>query len=249
MSTPPPADDPFADEAAFEALLEQARAGSAEACTLLYERYSARMLRVIRQRFLGPHDPMRRLVDSFDLVQIAWSNLFAAIQEGKAFATERDFIEFLLAVTSNCCRNTIRTYARTQKRSLHRDRPLGPAAAQIADAEPGPAACAAAADEWQAFVNALPLVYRHVFVYACNGEPLAEIAGRLRLNLRLVQRIVARTTEKWEQRISGGGENRGAAITERYGSTAPPLACRRIEHGDAGATASGVARRRGRNAG
>jgi RNA polymerase sigma factor (sigma-70 family) len=180
----------------FAALIAQVHAGSQSAARTLYENHSEAVLAVIRD-LLEPQDPLRRRVDSTDVAQEAWRSAFEALQRGEAFPDERDFARFLHKVAANCV-GMMRRAAAANKRSLGREEPLAgrdhPAKA------PGPAELAASADHWDVFLAGLLPVDRHIVVRCFRGEPLAEIALALGLDLRFVQRLVKRAQLQWMER-------------------------------------------------
>src|SRR5207249_3189871 len=62
-------------------LLDSARAGNADACQRLYDRYSAHVLTVVRHH-LG--HPLRRAFDSADLTPQTWQAVFTEFANGNA---------------------------------------------------------------------------------------------------------------------------------------------------------------------
>jgi DNA-directed RNA polymerase specialized sigma24 family protein len=160
-------------------------------------------MRLIRSRFLRPSSQLRRLVDSTDISQEAWKAVFETIKNGKI--PEQDhFVHFLLTVTRNCSLKAIR-YLGAEKRSSGREESLERGGCQIVAMEPGPASLVASAEEWELFLADLLPVHRVVIVRALTGEPLADIAKALCLNVRAVQRILERIRGQWHASAGGPG--------------------------------------------
>jgi DNA-directed RNA polymerase specialized sigma24 family protein len=163
---------------------------------MLYEKHSSDVLAVIRD-LLGPKDPLRQRLDSVDAAQEAWLSAFEALKQGEAFADERQFERFLHKVAANCV-GTLRRTAAAEKRSLGREEPL---AGRDAPAKvPGPAELAAATDEWDLFLAELSSRDRFIVAHVFDGYRLPEIAVGMRLDLRLVQRVVQGAKWRWMER-------------------------------------------------
>jgi RNA polymerase sigma factor (sigma-70 family) len=180
----------------FAALIEQVRAGSKAAADTLYKNHSADVLAAIHD-LLGPKDPLRCREDSSDLAQDAWLSAFEALKGSEAFADEREFERFLKKIARNCVGMSRRT-ANAEKRSHAREEPL---AGRDAPAKvPGPAELAAATDEWDLFLAELSPRDRFIVAHVFDGYRLPEIAVGMRLDLRLVQRVVQDAKWRWMER-------------------------------------------------
>jgi RNA polymerase sigma factor (sigma-70 family) len=189
---PCPAAEAVGDTRLFGDLIERARAGCQDAARTLYERYNRHILSVVRRHFLPTAAPLRRDLDSGDLVQEAWGSLFAVLRQGRAFLTPEDLKRFMVTLAGNHFRKHYRARVTARKRSLNREEALDPATHDLAATGTDPAEQVAAADECQHLLAGLPEQDRPVLLAVRDGERLCEVASRLGISLRTAERIVER---------------------------------------------------------
>lgn len=171
----------------IEQLFEQARQGSQEAAQLLFDRYGRRVLERVRQRL---HFPLRRVVDSFDIVQEVRVELCVHSAPPGALHSAPAFLAYLCVLAHRKV-SEARRHFETQGRDLGRDLPLE----QLpADSEPAVQDCddLAERESWDLFEAGLPPVYRRIWVLLRAGQSQAEIADELGIGERTVRRIVSK---------------------------------------------------------
>jgi DNA-directed RNA polymerase specialized sigma24 family protein len=123
---PPSALGPAVEDhdAQWRELFARARGGDREAWDTLYRRYGEAVLRVIRHNFLPPRARLRREFDSDDLRQETFRCMFEAVCKGRRFASEHQFLVYMLKLA----RSQFGAYRRkrivAQKRTLTREEPL-----------------------------------------------------------------------------------------------------------------------------
>ena len=172
----------------FQTLLGQARAGNATACTELCLRYSSHLHRIIR-RHLNQH--LRRLFDSFDLLQDVWQELFHDVLPCRSFQTHAHFLRFLAILARNKTLKLQREQVETQCHSLAREIPLetcSPGSKAWEEKRAGPERIAEAKDEWDLLLRSLPERYRSVLLALRETYGLKEAARALHISLRTLLR-------------------------------------------------------------
>jgi RNA polymerase sigma factor (sigma-70 family) len=200
-SPPDQASTSAVDNCTFKSLFERSRLGDQEACRLLFQRYQHHVVRIIRRRLLRPKNPLRLLVDSEDLGQLAWTRVFDSIVRGHiAFASERDFLNFLLTVTENTFRKEYRFYISTSKRSLSRQESLTATnTEEMASRSDDPAQAAAASDEYWQFLDELPDEKRSVIRASLEAGGMSELARCLGQDEHAVQSLIVALQWKWDR--------------------------------------------------
>jgi RNA polymerase sigma factor (sigma-70 family) len=147
---PPPEDRPQVqaaspEEPSINILFRGMLAGDDQSARILFDAYQEMMLKVIRRRYLPVHSPLRRDLDTCDLLQEGWLSLLNAVHDDNKFQDWRDFRDFCLAVMSNRFKQYYRRRA-AQKRSIAREASLA-AGQEPAAAGRGPAEMAAENDQ------------------------------------------------------------------------------------------------------
>jgi DNA-directed RNA polymerase specialized sigma24 family protein len=170
---------------------------------------------IIRRDFLPTGDTLRQLLDSTDIFQVAMADVFQAIKRGATFADEKHFIGFLTKVIARTA-GMERRAAYAKKRSIERQQPL-PAGGEIASMAPGPAELAACADAWQHFLAGMPEPDGTVIYLRVQGDTVAEIARKLQIGERRVERVIERQRLRWEREAGAGGG--GTMISTRSKNT------------------------------
>jgi DNA-directed RNA polymerase specialized sigma24 family protein len=179
---PPASPTPGADRSGPEPIAELVRRAAGrcpEASRLLFEHYGEAVTKVIRRRFLTPRHPLRRRIDSDDLLQLAFADLFRRIEAGGTFAGEQELLNFLLCATSHHFCDEYRAGLAAQKRSLKREEPLEALRHDRPVAGADPAAETAARDEFLHRLRGLPPPQWKQLreVWECQPEELARLLG------------------------------------------------------------------------
>jgi len=178
--------------ASLRELIEQAACGDESAAREIFESYSPHLFRVIRRRFLPVWAPLRRDLDSIDLVQETWQTVFECLREGRRFLTPEEFTGFLLVTASNRFHVRYRARVKVQKRALLREEPLDPTKHDRPAAGADPAEIVANADAVAHCLAGMSERERTVLAAIGDGESLAKVAQRLGVSVRTVERSIRR---------------------------------------------------------
>lgn len=158
----------------FAELVSRFRTGSQEAARRLYDKYSRHVLRVIRRNFMPADSPLRRDIDSIDVLQEAWGTVFELLQQGKTFATEEKFIGFILAVVGDHFREFYRARVTSQKRALNREEAFDSKRHDKPEVGSDPSEHLAAEDKLRHWWDALPERQGFIVQAIHAGEPYRE---------------------------------------------------------------------------
>lgn len=180
------------EEQALHALLEGIRAGDENAARQFVDRFGGALLRVIRRR-LDPR--LRRQFDSMDFLQDVMATFLCKPPDPDAFAN----VDALYVFLTNVARNKVITAQRQRgrkKRDIRREHSLDGSAQYQAQgvrgAEPTPSQVAVAHEQWTGMVeNQTPSV-QAVAGMLREGMTYREIAEKLNIHLKTVQRVVER---------------------------------------------------------
>jgi RNA polymerase sigma factor (sigma-70 family) len=191
--------DPAAD--GLCELVRQARAGSNDAATAVYERCRAPLLAVIRGMLAKP---LHKIEDADDLLNETFAEIFRGTLSDQALHSPETLLQYMKTVARNNVRNAIRKYLCTQRFNLRAEVPLAAAPAQKAS-ELSPADHAMLAEFLEltdadlaehSFASA-QLITKYLF---CGFE-VREIAEFLHISQRHVLHLI----DKAKQQLSGGG--------------------------------------------
>ena len=168
-------------------LLARFQAGEAAAAEQLFDRYAERLTRLARSKLAAR---LAARVDPEDIVLSAYRSFFVAARGGR-FQVENggDLWRLLVEVTLHkLYRQTTRH--RAQRRSVHREQPVGDQSVwpEVAACEPTPEHAAIAAEELEAVLAALPPRGRQSLELRLQGYEQREIAVRLGCTERTVRR-------------------------------------------------------------
>jgi RNA polymerase sigma factor (sigma-70 family) len=177
---------------AFHALMLRVRAGSQEAASELCRRYDSTLRLIVRHHLA---QPVRRLIDSADIVEVAWITFFGGPYRTKQFDTPAHLIAFLTSLALSALANVNRDLRR-RRRDLRRDRSLAdPQTFAIAEgmhSKSTPLDVLATRDELDKVLADLPPKVREVLCLLRDGYSLEEVSTRLGVSTKTVSRMLAR---------------------------------------------------------
>ena len=171
-----------------QTLLEQARQGDRAAATKLFDYYAHHFLRVVRRRLT---QPLRRLMDSVDILQEARLRLYRDGLPAEVFESKETFYNYLVGLVKHVLSGAQRHYVHAKKRSLKRDVPMeGSAAAEVPEQSGAVGARLAEEEQWAQLERDLPPVYRAIVRLVRAGQTQTAIAARLHVSDRTVRRVM-----------------------------------------------------------
>jgi RNA polymerase sigma factor (sigma-70 family) len=182
-------------------LLERARQGCQQAARLLYERYGPAVQHAVRRR-LAPS--LRRHFDSADFIQSVWGSFFTSPNE-RLFPTPDALVAFLSKVAYNKVAEEarrIKTRRRDASREVSLDEasPDGHFADQLAAPTPTPSQHAQVNECWDGLRKGLSPGHRRALELKRAGHSFADIADRLGVNRKDIQRLLERLEQRLDRR-------------------------------------------------
>jgi RNA polymerase sigma-70 factor (ECF subfamily) len=191
------------DDAAreFDELMRRVRDGCPQAAEELFNRYSDAVRRVVR-RWL--EERLRRQYDSADFVQSVWGSFFHVDLDTFNFHTPSELVAFLSRMAYNkvidATRKRLGTRRRGNGQEQSLDAPSDPDAHQpLGQMVPAPthtpSQYAMADERWQQLIGSLPPGHRRILELLREGHDHVEIADRLGVDRKAVQRVVNRLRE------------------------------------------------------
>ena len=180
-------------EQEFAQLMQRLREGSEEAAQVLFERYGPHILRVVRRKL---HHKLRPQFDSIDFVQDVWASFFADRSRQATFDRPEALVRFLANMACHKVIDAFRHNVQTKKRDVDRDRPLDQVVntkdPRLAARQPTPSQVAVAKEQWDQLLDRVPEHYRPILTLLREGDTREEIARKLGLNEKTVQRVLRR---------------------------------------------------------
>jgi RNA polymerase sigma-70 factor (ECF subfamily) len=186
----------------FDALMERVRAGDQDAAREVYERYSDPVRRVVR-RWL--EERLRRQYDTADFVQSVWASFFQIPIESYTFDTPDALVAFLSRIAFHKVAGTRRKQTETQMRGDAKEVSLDaparptPGCPPLGQALPStthtPSQYVMADERWQGLINNLPPGHRRILELLREGHSHVEIADRLGIDRKVIQRVINRLLE------------------------------------------------------
>jgi RNA polymerase sigma-70 factor (ECF subfamily) len=183
------------ERAAFRALMDLVLDGSEQAIQELQERYGAHIIRAVRKRL--PRQ-LRSKFDSLDFVQDVWVSFFRT--------GEIDFQnpEHLIAFLTRMARNKVIDEARARlakRNDVGREERLDSCekrheTLRLYARDSTPSQAAMGRELWDLMLQDQPPVYREVLTLLRDGCKQDEVARRMNLSRRTVQRILYRALER-----------------------------------------------------
>jgi RNA polymerase sigma-70 factor (ECF subfamily) len=185
----------------FDDLIRRVRGGDPAAARELFERYGRYVRAVIRRRL---HRRLRSVYDSLDFTQSVWASFLQLPPERYTFATPDDLVGFLARVASNKVAEVYRQKLQTRRCDVNREVPLpegrgedGPPDGGLVNTrEPTPSQAAIAGEHWDRLLVGQSPEVRQMLQMLRDGHTKREIAERLRLHPKMIQRLL----QKLEQR-------------------------------------------------
>ena len=182
---------PEQEEHEFKLLMLRVKQGSQEAARELFERYGPHIRRVVRRKL---HQKLRSQFDSQDFVQDVWASFFGDQKQLADFERPEALIGFLANMAYNKVVDAFRHNIATQKRDVYRDRPLEKMidmeGVRLAADDPTPSQVVAGNEEWDQLLKRLPARYRAILTLLRQGDTHEQIALKLGLNVKTVQRLL-----------------------------------------------------------
>ncbi len=177
----------------FERLMAEARAGAQPAIVELIEQFGPSVLRAVRRRLARE---LRPRFDSIDFTQAVWGSFFTDSSLLTGVATPEELSGLLTKMAEHKVIDEFRRHLQTDKRDLHRERSLhsssDPELLGIADRQPTPSKVLIADERWNELLEAVPARHRDILRLRLTGLNHQEIAQRLDINERTVERVLAR---------------------------------------------------------
>jgi RNA polymerase sigma-70 factor (ECF subfamily) len=177
----------------FERLMKSASAGNLDARSELFERYGKAIQMVVRYRM---DRRLRSQFDSLDFAQDAWASFFHLPFENYTFQTPEDLVAFLTRVVSHKLIDAYRKRCRHTKKSGREFRRIQSNVDEQTARQPTPSHVAIVAEEWQRLLKDKPPKIQRALEMLRDGYSQREIAHRLGLNVKRIQRLIQRLNER-----------------------------------------------------
>jgi DNA-directed RNA polymerase specialized sigma24 family protein/predicted Ser/Thr protein kinase len=183
-------------------LLTRASAGDELAARLLYERYVARLIALVRVRLARR---LARRVDPEDVVLSAWRSFFVGARAGRWSAAESDDLWPLLVTITLRKLSHQAQHHQAQRRATGRevDGELPLEMGALAD-DPTPAQAAALLDEVEFLHAKLSSTEQRILSSKLQGAESEQIARDCGCSTRTVRRTLQHVKEQLQQRDFGG---------------------------------------------
>jgi RNA polymerase sigma factor (sigma-70 family) len=188
------------DSAFFEDLLDGLRCGDATAATVLFARYSERLIGLARKRLDGR---TRQKVDPEDVVQSVFRSFFRRQAQGQVIVADGDALWSLLAViTARKCANRVRFFRAACRNVYQENEASTDVSAAVAGADPSPQEAALLEETLQRLMSNLDARERDILTLALQGYSPREIAEQVQRSERTVQVLlhnVRRRLVQWQR--------------------------------------------------
>jgi RNA polymerase sigma-70 factor (ECF subfamily) len=184
------------EQQTFRTLMELVQDGSEQAIAELQERYGAHIVRAVRRRL--PRQ-LRSKFDSVDIVQDVWMSFFRmGVQD---FPSPEKLIAYLARMARNKVIDVTRARLEAKRRDVHREERLADGAPRqeaqrLYARDSTPSQAAIGRELWDLMLEGQPPVYRQVLMLLRDGCSQVEVAARMNLSCRTVQRILNRALER-----------------------------------------------------
>lgn len=191
----------MASDPEFHALIKSLRGGSREAAETLFRSYGHHVLRIVRSRISRK---LRQRFESEDFTQSVWKSFLAIPSEDCDFDDAAALVGYLANMARNKIVDAMRDGRMPSQPDQHRERSLDGSAAymlqHLFDPDPEPCEFAIAEEEWDRLIDIAGPHQRQILVALRRGTTHAEIAEKLGLNPKTVQRLVQRLIQRLRER-------------------------------------------------
>lgn len=187
------------EKSGFQSLMEQIAAGSEAAVEKLLGLYGEHLCRAVRRRLSRA---LRPKFDTSDFVQAVWASFFCDRRQLAQFEHSGQLVAFLTRVASNKVVDECRHRLQTKKADVARERSLSDDTSQeirIPGREPAPSQVAIMREQWEQMAGELPSRYRQILALRAAGETQEEIAGRLGVSEKTVNRVLNKLRARVER--------------------------------------------------
>ncbi len=176
----------------FSRLMERVTQGCPEAIAELHHRYGGHIRAVVRKRL---DQRLRPLFDSVDFQQDVWASFFCGDLKRCHFTTPEALVRFLCEMANSKVVDVFRQRLRSPTHNLNREQSLDQlhfveVATEVAARNPSPSQLAIANEKWQQLLQEQPEPNRRILELLRVGHTHEEIAAKLGLNAKKVQRFI-----------------------------------------------------------
>jgi RNA polymerase sigma-70 factor (ECF subfamily) len=191
------------DDADFADRMARLRAGDQDAAADLFRRFAGRLAALAARR-LGPL--ARGKFDPEDVVQSAFKSFFGRQADGRLAPQSWGGLWVLLTtITLHKCGHKL-AYLRASCRDVRREQALpdlSDPSWQVVATTPTPSQAAILAETVEQIAGGLEQYHRDIFQLALEGYASAEIASRVGVTDRTVQRVLRRVRDRLDG-LAGG---------------------------------------------
>ncbi len=177
----------------FASLVAQLKEGSQDAAWNLVELYGPYILRVVRRTLSRE---IRPKFDSQDFVQAVWVSFFAHRDRLLDVERPEQLIGLLAAMARHKIIDEVRRRLETQKHDVRRECSIDDSNVVLHDAlassDPTPSQIAMARERWNQLMTSQPDQYREIVNLRLAGETHQNIAEKLGISQKTVQRVLRR---------------------------------------------------------
>ncbi len=176
--------------------MSRVREGSQDAARQLVQQYQPYIIRVVRQRLSRK---LRSKFDSDDFAQALWASFYEHRSEVERFERPSALVAFLARMAKNKVAAEHRRHFGTQRRNTRGERSLdGPAAQSVRSVrapDPTPSEVVSVWEQLDEVTRAQPEDHQRIIELLRRGADYAEIATKLGLSKKTVQRVIRRIAQ------------------------------------------------------
>jgi RNA polymerase sigma factor (sigma-70 family) len=175
----------------FAQIMQRLRNGEEAAFTVLYARYGDAVRHVVRQKL---NDRLRSQFDSLDFVQDVWASFVALPAASLTFTSPEILGRFLTQIARHKVIEIFRRRFQTQAHDIDREQAPPPTAPEVRvpALQPSASQLAIAQERWDDMLDTLPEGHRVILERLREGYTHEEIAAKLGVSARTVERVVRR---------------------------------------------------------
>ena len=184
---------PMFDDTSNHELLSAWKSGDQDAAGLLFRRYQARLMALVRSRLSRK---LARRVDPEDIVLSAYRSFFVAVRDGRAVFAADDLWPLLTTIVLRKLARQSRRHT-ADRRSIDKEQLADSDWVEyVASHEPDADQAAVLADEVERLLAMLDATAREVLVQTLQGDDVITIATALDINERTVRRALERIRQE-----------------------------------------------------